>query len=390
MSVAERIFSHSPDLPTLARVPWLDQRRESALKVFGAQGIPHRRVEAWKYSDLRSVLEAANDISLSGITWTVSALPNGIELFDFARLEDAPQWVQSHLGKSAASAAMPAASLALAASGFGLRVTKEIAEPVRIAFSGSGHAMVLIVLEPGSSLTLIETPASGLFSNVGIEGVVGANARLTHVRVADAAPLATQIEDVAVRVGRDATFQAHVVNGGSLLSRLDLRMTLREPGANAFLSGVSVLAGLHADITTEIYHASAQTRSTQLFKKAVGDKGRAVYQGKITVAEGANGSDSAQTAKAILLSDRAEANLKPELEILADDVRCSHGAAIGDLDIDSLFYLRSRGVPEHEARNLLIRAFLEDAILPISDPAIREEAWSKVESLLMQAMERAS
>jgi Fe-S cluster assembly protein SufD len=205
------------------------------------------------------------------------------------------------------------------------------------------------------------------------------------------APSSIQIEDAAVSVARDGTFHAHLVNGGAMLARLSLRVTLKEPGANAHFSGVSVLGGtLHADVTTEVYHAAGQTQSTQLFKKAVGGKGRAVYQGKIIVAPGANGSDSRQTAKAILLSERAEADLKPELEILADDVKCAHGAAIGDLDADSLFYLRSRGVPEKEARNLLIRAFLEDAVLPIADEAIRNAAWDMVENALVRATEHVS
>jgi len=389
MTAAEKVFAES--LPgAIATPPWLRERRDLALNTLRAQGVPHRRVEAWKYSDLRSVLEAANDFELSGIAWSVSPLPQGIELFDLSHLEEAPDWVRAHLGKSAADSAMPAASLALAGSGFALRVKKEIADPIRIEFSGSGHGRGLIVVEPNCALTLVETPASGPFSNVGIESVVGANARLTHVRMAAASPLATQIEDIAVRVARDATFFGHVVNEGALLSRLDLRMTLKEEGASAFLSGVSVLAGAsHSDVTTEMYHAAGHTRSTQLFKKAVGDRARAVYQGKVTVAEGANGSDSQQTAKAILLSDRAEADLKPELEILADDVKCAHGAAIGDLDGDSLFYLRSRGVPETDARNLLIRAFLEDAIAPIANADIRDEAWRKVEVRLAQAMETA-
>src|SRR5262249_19132801 len=150
---------------------------------------------------------------------------------------------------------------------------------IRAKFVGSGHARALVVLEDGAQLTLIETPAAGGFSNLGMEVVVGANAHLTFVRMADAAPGSIQIEDVAVRVARNGTFHAHLVNGGATLARLNLRVTLKEPGANAHFSGVSVLGDtLHADVTTEIYHASGQTQSTQLFKKAVGGKARAVYQ----------------------------------------------------------------------------------------------------------------
>ena len=143
----------------------------------------------------------------------------------------------------------------------------------------------------------------------------------------------------------------------------------------------------HADVTTRnLCHASPQTQSTQLFKHLVAGKGHAVYQGKITVAEGANGSDSRQTAKALLLGERAEADLKPELEIFADDVKCAHGAAVGDLDAESLFYLRSRGVPEAEARNMLIHAFLDDALADVARDDLRAEMAAIVETALTAAL----
>jgi Fe-S cluster assembly protein SufD len=158
-------------------------------------------------------------------------------------------------------------------------------------------------------------------------------------------------------------------------------------GASAELSGVSVLGGqLHADVTTHVYHAAGETQSVQLFKHVAGGKSRAVYQGKITVAKGADKSDSRQTAKALLLGERAEADLKPELEIFADDVKCAHGAAVGDLDTDSLFYLRARGIPEQEARNMLLRAFLREAVDGIENEALRNAVWESVEDALPRAM----
>jgi Fe-S cluster assembly protein SufD len=131
-----------------------------------------------------------------------------------------------------------------------------------------------------------------------------------------------------------------------------------------------------------VTHASGKTQSTQLFKYVAGGQGRGVYQGKVTVAQGANGSDSRQTAKGLLLGNRAEIDLKPELEILADDVQCAHGAAVGDLDAESLFYLRSRGIPEAEARALLMRAFIGDAVEQIEDETIRASIWQAVDAVL--------
>jgi Fe-S cluster assembly protein SufD len=372
-----------------AAVSWIDARRAEAAERFRALGVPHRRIEEWKYTDLKTALDSANDTDALTIAWTFATVPAGVELFDLSDLTHAPDWVQAHFGK-AATGAMSAASLATARTGFAVRVPKNVtvSELLNVAFSGAGHARALFVLEEGAALTLHELRKSDVgFSNIGIEVVLGANAHFTHIRVADAAPKAIQVEDVAIRVARDASYRAHLMSCGASLSRLTLRMTLKEAGANAQISGVSVLGdNLHADLTTEIYHAAGQTQSTQLFKQVVGGKARAVYQGKITVAQGADKSDSRQTAKALLLSERAEADLKPELEIYADDVKCAHGAAVGDLDADSLFYLRSRGIPEAEARNILLRAFLEEAVAEIANETLRAAVWRGVEEALPRAM----
>jgi len=369
---------------------WLSQRRADAVATLRTQGVPHRRIEEWKYTDLKTALEPANDSIAATAAWSIENVPTGVTLFDLADLSAAPEWVRAHFGKAAAAETVPAASLALAEGGFALHVARNavVTEAVRVGLSANGHVRALVVLEDGAGLTLIEQQsATGAFRNTGVEIVVGANARLTHVRLAQAAPNNVQIEDVAVRVARGGLYRAHLFTGGAELARLTLRMTLKELGANAELSGVSVLGGsLHADVTTHVYHAAGETQSTQLFKHVAGGKSRAVYQGKITVAKGADKSDSRQTAKALLLGERAEADLKPELEIFADDVKCAHGAAVGDLDADSLFYLRARGIPEQEARNMLLRAFLREAVDDVADEAIRATLWQSVEDALPRAM----
>jgi len=382
------IFADAVDARSLP--DWLSQRRADAVATLRTQGVPHRRIEEWKYTDLKTALEPANDSIAATAAWSIENVPTGVTLFDLADLSAAPEWVRAHFGKAAAAETVPAASLALAEGGFALHVARNavVTEAVRVGLSANGHVRALVVLEDGAGLTLIEQQsAAGAFRNTGVEIVVGANARLTHVRLAQAAPNNVQIEDVAVRVARGGLYRAHLFTGGAELSRLTLRMTLKELGANAELSGVSVLGGsLHADVTTHVYHAAGETQSTQLFKHVAGGKSRAVYQGKITVAKGADKSDSRQTAKALLLGERAEADLKPELEIFADDVKCAHGAAVGDLDADSLFYLRARGIPEQEARNMLLRAFLREAVDDVADEAIRATLWQSVEDALPRAM----
>jgi Fe-S cluster assembly protein SufD len=192
-----------------------------------------------------------------------------------------------------------------------------------------------------------------------------------------------QVEEISVKLARAAAYRGHFAHFGARLSRTELEIAVEGEGAEVDLSGVSVLAGeRHADVTTHVAHETGQTRSTQLFKKVLGGHARAVYQGKVTVAHGADGSDSRQSAKALLLGERAEADLKPELEIFADDVKCAHGAAVGDLDAESLFYLRARGIPEKEARHLLIHAFLEDATDGIGNTDLREAVRGAVATAL--------
>jgi Fe-S cluster assembly protein SufD len=347
-----------------------------------AIALPTRRVEEWKYSDLNAAL-GEHGFGAEAARVTVGALPDGVELFHLDE-PNRPDWVKAHYGKLKQNS-VSAVSLALAKGGIALRVPRNtiVEQPVTLVFSGKGHVRTLIVLEEGASLTLFESLEGADTRNIGMEIVLSAHVRLNHVRIAPSSIGAVQVEEVAMILARDAGYQVHYASFGGKLSRLELDIALEGEGAEANLSGVSVLSGdNHADITTRILHAAGQTRSTQLFKNVASGKARAVYQGKVTVAHGADGADSRQTAKALLLGTRAEADLKPELEIFADDVKCAHGAAVGDLDADSLFYLRARGVPESEARSLLLHAFLEEAFADIARDDVRERVRAAVNTAL--------
>ena len=349
-----------------------EPRRNEAAAVFRARGVPHRRVEQWKYSDLRAALGEAG-VGAGSAQWHVGTLPAGVEQFDLA-LGNPPDWVREHFAH-AGDNTMSAASLSLAAAGVALRVPAGavIAEPLTLDFSDAGHVRALLVLEDGASLTLVEGVGKAEFRNVGFEIVLGEGAVLEHVRVSPQAEGSVLVEEADVRIAARAQYRAHFASFGSKLSRIELEIALEGAGAAAHLSGVSVLDGKrHSDVTTHVTHAVGDTHSTQLFRHVAGGGARAVYQGKVTVAKGANGSDSNQSAKALLLGENAEADLKPELEIFADDVKCAHGAAVGDLDADSLFYLRARGIPESEARGLLLQAFLKDAVAEIASETQRE------------------
>jgi Fe-S cluster assembly protein SufD len=358
----------------------LAKRRGDARTAFNGRGLPTRRVEEWKYSDLKSTL---GDDGLGEAQAIARALtPAGVEQVDLSAA-NLPAWVSEHLGTLAKNAVSDA-SLAFATGGIALRVLtgKVIDVPLALDLVQAGHVRVLLVIEDGASLTILESGDVAGPRNVGIEIVLGEGATLEHVRIAAATP-AVQVEEIALSLAAKAQYRAHFANFGAKLSRTELTIVLEGEGAQAHLSGVSVLAdGKHADVTTTMIHRKPNTHSTQLFKKVAAGKSRAVYQGRVVVAKGADGVDSAQTAKALLLGDLAEADLKPELEIFADDVKCAHGAAIGDLDADSLFYLRARGIPEAEARGLLLHAFLEDAMGEIRRDDLRDQVRATVETVL--------
>jgi Fe-S cluster assembly protein SufD len=402
------------------RPSWLDERRRRAVQTFRDEGIPNRRIEQWKYTDLRGALEgqvaavspkqilhsdrnpfaavSAFQLSIADGCSQVpsSQIPLGIEMFDLGQLDDgAPDWVRQNYGEVLSRSAMGEASLAMMRGGIAMRVTAVTTPPVHLGFlqeANAVHCRLLLVMEPGASLVLLESHGKGRgLINLGVELVLEPNAQLTHVRLADSAPDAVQVEEIGMRVARDARYRGHFSHKGARLSRLELAIELEGEGAEAELSGAIVLGGkLHADVTTHIDHMAGKTASRQLFKNVAGGNSRAVYQGKITVRKGADGSDSRQTAKAVLLGTRAEADLKPELEILADDVKCAHGAAVGDLDADSLFYLRSRGLPENEARRLLIHGFLEEVVLEIDRDDVRLAVRDFLESGLAKALESVS
>jgi Fe-S cluster assembly protein SufD len=332
--------------------------------------LPNRRVEDWKYSDLRSVTDADAVSGAPTAAWAVTALSGAVNIADLPAIMPRGE-----------HGAMADVAISSAKAGPYVRLAKGETGSVRLLLTEGGHGRALIAVEDGASLTLQETGQAPDFANIAVEIVIGRNARLTHIRHTPQND-AAQVIDYSVRVASGGVYRAHFANFGAKLSRTELHIALEGEGAETHLSGVGVLNGLHADVTTHVTHAVPNTHSTQLFKYVAGGHSRGVYQGKVSVAVGANGSDSRQSAKGLLLGNRAEIDLKPELEILADDVKCAHGAAVGDLDAESLFYLRARGIPEAEARALLMRAFIGDAVDQIEDETIRATVWQAVDAAL--------
>jgi Fe-S cluster assembly protein SufD len=235
----------------------------------------------------------------------------------------------------------------------------------------------LFVAEPCAECTLIEDYAAltpdAYLTNAVTEIAIAPDAHIRHVKTQRESDRGFHIGTCAVRLGKDATYSSQTVGLGARLSRYDLTVALDGEGAAAQVDGLALIGGRQlADTHTTIDHAKPNCRSMQLHKTIVGDAAHAVFNGKILVRPGAQLTDSAQESRNLLLSDRATVDTKPQLEIFADDVKCAHGATVGQLDSEQLFYLRSRGLPDRTARNLLTYAFGASVIERIPVPSVVE------------------
>jgi Fe-S cluster assembly protein SufD len=232
-------------------------------------------------------------------------------------------------------------------------------EPISI------HPRHSIRLGAGAKLTLLEVSiGEGTYlHNAVFEVSVGEGGTLTHVRLQDETLSAFHVSTVYADVAANGTYDSFSLALGGRLSRMEAHVRLSGEGAAAHLNAAQLLAGTqHADFTTVVTHAAPSCVSRQTVKNVLAEKSRAVFQGKIEVAPGAQKTDGYQMNQALLLSPDAEIDCKPQLEIFADDVKCSHGATVGELDAEQMFYLRSRGIVENEARAILVHAFLAEAL----------------------------
>ncbi len=388
-----------PDLPGLGKA------RGAAAKAFAKEGLPHRRMEDWKYTDIRSrlgealppaePLEAPGDflnpfaaldapeICFGNGFWAHGAeLREGVDVLTLSEaLSAKADWVAKSLGAAKAPEDQPMLALntALMRDGLCLKVARGLdGGAVVLGHEGrAGRQTVrnLIVLEPGARFTLIEAHQGGgeaQQSQQVSEIFVGEGAQLTHIRLQDAGAKTVHLATDVVNVAGGGDYRGFVTTTGAALSRQETFIEFTGPDAEAHISGAYMLASdQHADVTTRIHHAVPRCTSREVFKGVIADEARGVFQGRVIVAEGAQKTDGHQLNKTLLLSDRAEIDTKPELEIYADDVKCSHGAATGQLDENQLFYMRARGIDEASARGLLMQSFLAEALEEVEDERLR-------------------
>jgi len=253
-----------------------------------------------------------------------------------------------------------------------------VEQPIEIAYEGAdgaaSHPRTLILVGEGAQCTIVETykGAGRYFTNAVTEIVVADRAVVDHCKVQQESVNAFHISTLQASVGQNAAFASHSISLGGALVRNDVNATL-STGSDATLNGLYIVNGTqHVDNHTVIDHTMPHGTSHELYKGILDGKAHAVFNGRIFVRKDAQKTDSKQTNKNLVLSDDAVVDTKPELQIFADDVRCTHGATIGQLDAESLFYLQSRGIGKLEARSLLTYAFAQDVVDRIKVQSLRD------------------
>ncbi len=402
--------------------PWLSPLLGEAGEKFAHSGLPNRRVEAWRYSDLAKALHETvkpetGDTPPEFAGACLAAFENGVlvdKLSSYGAmggqslrkiLGEKDSSVASYIGKINPQHDHPIINLntALMEEGLVLHVPKDVtlATPLHLRFNWSDvetqgadgrHLRILVVLEEGASATIFESQdGAPSFATIVSEFSLAANSKLTHVRLENFSAAARQTAATVAELGDRAIYRGFYLSQGGHFARHEALLKLAGEECFAEMDGAYLVADKrHCDNTTVVLHAAPNTSSKQTFRGVLAGAGRGVYQGCVQVAQAAQKTDAKQLSRALLLSHRAEIVTKPELEIFADDVKCSHGATAGELDANALFFLRARGIPETEARALLVEAFLHEALDMIEDEAMRVPAAEMVRKWLARHAGEAS
>jgi Fe-S cluster assembly protein SufD len=337
--------------------------REKAFRYFTENGFPTPKNEEWKYTSVASLVSGQWSV-VSGREEEISeGAFEFLKQFDFERN-----------GFTALNLAFAEVVL--------ITIPKETAieKPFEFNFKAEENSAnfphIIIVAEAGSKATIIENyeSESASFTNTAIQIFVEDNASLTHYRVQKESTEAFHIGTTEITLKRGSLYNSTNINLGAKLSRHDVHLKFTEEGAEAFVDGLYMLGGeQHHDTHSTIDHALQNCVSHQTYKGVLNDSSRSVFNGKVFVRENASGTDAQQSNKNLLLSNDARVDTKPQLEIFNDDVKCSHGATVGQLEDEELFYLLSRGISENLAKNLLTYGFAEEIINKIEIEAIKNE-----------------
>ncbi|MBR9844349.1 MAG: Fe-S cluster assembly protein SufD [Rhodobacteraceae bacterium] len=404
-------------LPTSA--PWLAEAREAALARVQAAGLPSRRDEYWKYTRPDTLVQAealpaavfetdeepvfANVdrlkvVFVDGVFDADLSDPLEGEGFTIERLADVAamdiHWAKDLYGTLETNGQDPvkrplaALNTAYATDGVVIRVTGKVSRPVSLIYihkSESSDAILhhVIKLEEGADLTLLENGPAAARLNKVLEVDIADNAGFHHVRAQGRDHERRAVTHIFARLGTESTFKSFTLTVNGQLTRNEAVIELTGDDAVAHVAGACLGDGdfLHDD-TVFITHDAENCESRQVYKKVLRNGATGVFQGKILVKNRAQKTDGYQISQSLLLDDDSQFYAKPELEIYADDVACSHGSTSGAIDDEALFYLRSRGVPAPIATDLLTLAFLAEAVEEIEDEALAEEIVCRLEGWL--------
>lgn len=419
------------ELPRAVEPAWLSKRRREAFASFDAQGIPTRHHEDWRYLDLSAIqqipfrhsprggsaridasaLEAALRSAAGGVANSVldrlagfrlvfvdgryapefskiPALPSGMVVTNLEKAwSDRPDEIARHLTQHASFRDYPFVALNTAFMQDGAYVSigrgQGLSDPLHLVHvqtsggSSAAHPRHLIVLEEGASANILEDYVSvgeeAALDNPVMEIVLGPAARLGLHKLARESGRTYHLAGIFARLERDSDLASFSVVRGGKLVRNDMRVEQTGTGASCVLNGLNVICGAQvADDHTTVIHGVPHGTSRQYYKSILDERAEGVFNGKVFVMEGAQKTSAQQSNHNLLLSDQALMNTKPQLEIFTDDVKCSHGATIGQLDPEAIYYLRSRGLDQESARTLLTEAFAGDVLSEIKSEPIHD------------------
>ncbi len=389
---------------------WAKAVRARAARRFAERGAPSRRDEYWRFTDPASLVAQPAPAAAA----PVFDEPPAFDRIDRARLvfvdgvfapelSDAPElagveiqplatalrsdihWAREAFGVLEARGQEPVdrpfalLNTARASEGLAIRATARATRPVNLVYlhrSATSDAMVrhLIRVEPGAELTLLETGPGAARFNKAMEVEVADGAAFHHVRAQGRDPERRAATAIFARLGRASRFKSFTLTANGRLTRNECVLEFAGDDAFAHVAGACVGDGdFHHDDTVFVTHGAERCESRQVFKKVLKNGAVGVFQGKILVRPGAQKTDGYQISQALLMDEASQFLAKPELEIYADDVKCSHGSTCGAVDETALFYLTSRGIPRTEAEGLLVLAFLDEAIAEIDDAGLADD-----------------
>lgn len=391
-------------------------RAQAALRV---GDLPTKRDEYWRYTDPRDLTSAApiaaavfddsdeapvfGDVDrvkivfVDGVFDAAASDDLALAGVEISLLSDAPQWAAELYGTLETDGQTPikrplaALNTAQAMGGVMIRVSGKASKPVNLIYTHKSEVSDPILhhcikLEEGADLTLLENGPAGARFNKVMEVDLGKGAKFHHIRTQGRDQTRRAVTHIFARVAQEALFKSFTLTANGALTRNECIIDIVGDDAFAHVAGAALGDGkkqpFHHDDTIFITHRGLRCESRQVFKKVLKNGAVGVFQGKILVKQGAQKTDGYQISQALLLDDDAQFLAKPELEIYADDVICSHGSTTGAIDETALFYLRSRGVPMVEAQSLLVLSFLADALNEIEDEGLRDEIGSRLEAWL--------